>query len=93
MTVSIQLVSPARGEWLKLQLPQQFHPNVSIQLVSPARGESLELQSLVVYYGSFHSISFPCERGARSLVFSSYRSSSGVSIQLVSPARGEHYPY
>ena len=60
--VSIQLVSPARGE------PQQNTRNsdrdsVSIQLVSPARGEHGRSVFLLVLQICFHSIGFPCERG------------------------------
>ena len=63
--VSIQLVSPARGE---PQSPLQLRRNrksVSIQLVSPARGELINLGMIGINANCFHSIGFPCERGTQ----------------------------
>ena len=43
---------------------------------------------MLIWFG-FHSIGFPCERGAKFDFFSEHKALRGVSIQLVSPARGE----
>ena len=90
--VSIQLVSPARGEKSKILILFPIVSGVSIQLVSPARGEVIPLRPMTkerLRLLSFHSIGFPCERGAQELQERFDRKRIKVSIQLVSPARGE----
>ena len=63
--VSIQLVSPARGE--DMDTDRSFSGvSVSIQLVSPARGEEDDrIVFLRAMCEGFHSIGFPCERGGQ----------------------------
>ena len=64
MPVSIQLVSPARGELPKALRDHRIYVKVSIQLVSPARGEPENYAEWATHLEeSFHSIGFPCERG------------------------------
>ena len=41
MLVSIQLISPASGDSLRLKYPVGTKGNVSIQLISPASGDSV----------------------------------------------------
>ena len=60
--VSIQLVSPARGD-LNLEGSEAFWYRVSIQLVSPARGDPLRRDGWHSPEICFHSTCFPCERG------------------------------
>ena len=85
--VSIQLVSPARGE-LQIQILLSHQQKFPFNWF-PLREGNMGL-GLVKSHGamSFHSIGFPCERGTRTLKFIKLRIWE-VSIQLVSPARGE----
>ena len=86
--VSIQLVSPARGEPLRESELHMwgvcFH---SIGFPCERGTQASQCADSAAQKG-FHSIGFPCERGTISDGFSPV--AGIVSIQLVSPARGEH---
>ena len=87
--VSIQLVSPARGElrWTNVMIgmliwfPFNWFP---LREGNSGLGDG----NMITEY-RFHSIGFPCERGTYCHSGNPCGSGGRVSIQLVSPARGE----
>ena len=86
--VSIQLVSPARGE-LGYQAWRLHHPLGGFHSIGfPCERGVVTQQGNTFNGAGFHSIGFPCERGASSSVDITTEDNL-VSIQLVSPARGE----
>ena len=87
--VSIQLVSPASGDFTNSNSHVALWL-VSIQLVSPASGDSLTRpNSSFSVAASFHSIGFPSEWGPPTPCLTSTQRLFLVSIQLVSPASGD----
>ena len=85
--VSIQLISPTRGDIKRFALPGYFKYQVSIQLISPTRGDvsngSFTLEEINV---SIQLIS--PTRGDREILYEA-RIGNKVSIQLISPTRGD----
>jgi len=88
--VSIQLVSPASGDFSPAERESVSSFPVSIQLVSPASGDSFDVISLQGQgIWRFHSIGVPSEWGPGDETVRRVRLRADVSIQLVSPASGD----